>query len=312
MHFEVNSESFPGWDLDDLEMFFKEIGEIQFIQTKENKTIIIYYRFYDALVAIEFFRNPQNFKEEMSKDTFNINWIDLNNEICKSFSDDVYNKIFHIYESIHNFYKDYFIKSNNFNLQNMQGGNFMGYQNWNINNMGQTMNYNYMNIQNMPVSNISNPSNISKNKDDENKSGKYTCRFEILLDNEKDFQIARKLIGAKGCNMKRIVENCGNDYMNDVKLRLRGKGSGFKEGPYNKESDDPLHLCISSKHIDKYQLACGLVNDLINTVYEEYKKHCYKLNKTPMQKIFRKIEEGISSRKSTSGYGNTNNSNMIA
>lgn len=76
--------------------------------------------------------------------------------------------------------------------------------------------------------------------------------------------------------MKRIIEACkrgfpSNDYSNDVvKLRLRGKGSGFKEGQMKRgkigakiwyliESDEPLHLCISSKFSDKYKIAAKLV-----------------------------------------------------
>ena len=34
---------------------------------------------------------------------------------------------------------------------------------------------------------------------------------------------------------------------NYIKLRHREKGSGFKEGPMIKESDDKLHLCVSKK-----------------------------------------------------------------
>ena len=39
--------------------------------------------------------------------------------------------------------------------------------------------------------------------------------------------------------MKKIVELCGRDrdgkFVHDaVKLRLRGRGSGYKEGPYNR------------------------------------------------------------------------------
>ena len=63
--------------------------------------------------------------------------------------------------------------------------------------------------------------------------------------------------------MKRIIEMCSRnttaENMQDiVKLRLRGKGSGFKEGPHKEESNEPLHLCISSKYYDKYVLACHL------------------------------------------------------
>jgi hypothetical protein len=64
---------------------------------------------------------------------------------------------------------------------------------------------------------------------------KYTCRFDIQIDNDSKFQVARRIIGSKGCNMKRIVRMCANGVVgnahNIIKIRLRGKGSGFKEGP---------------------------------------------------------------------------------
>ena len=50
--------------------------------------------------------------------------------------------------------------------------------------------------------------------------------------------MARRIIGSKGCHMKRILEesitnnenkNYSNDNANELlKLRLRGKGSGYK------------------------------------------------------------------------------------
>ena len=107
---------------------------------------------------------------------------------------------------------------------------------------------------------------------------KYTCRYEIQIDNEKEFQVARRVIGSKGANMKRIIEDCSKDFDQSinpyevVKLRLRGKGSGFKEGPQQLESDDPLNLCISSKYKDKYDYACSEMETLLKKVYEEYKQ----------------------------------------
>lgn len=107
---------------------------------------------------------------------------------------------------------------------------------------------------------------------------KFTCRYDIQIQNDKDFQVARRLIGPKGCNMKRIVELCsrgsncqGHDI---VKLRLRGQGSGFKEGPSKAESDEPLHMCVSSRFQDKYQLACRHVQELIQQVYAQYADFC--------------------------------------
>lgn len=53
--------------------------------------------------------------------------------------------------------------------------------------------------------------------------------------------------------MKRIIDMCLAEALDCkepdlIKLRLRGKGSGYKEGPEKRESNEPLHLCVSSKH----------------------------------------------------------------
>ncbi|OMJ84528.1 hypothetical protein SteCoe_14335 [Stentor coeruleus] len=110
-------------------------------------------------------------------------------------------------------------------------------------------------------------------------NAKYTCRFEIQIENDKDFQVARRLIGPKGNNMKKIGEICskglGNGKMHDfVKLRLRGKGSGFKEGATKEESNENLHLCVSSKYPDKYKIACDEISKLILQVYKDYFNFC--------------------------------------
>ena len=101
--------------------------------------------------------------------------------------------------------------------------------------------------------------------------------------------------------MKRIVELCSDA----VKLRLRGKGSGYKEGPYNRgiclinflESDEHLHLCISSRIPDKYKKACSLVQELIINVYEEFKRFCEKSGKQPTYNLNIIKEENVSSRR---------------
>ena len=114
--------------------------------------------------------------------------------------------------------------------------------------------------------------------------------------------------------MKKIVELCGRDLdgkciPDAVKLRLRGRGSGYKEGPYNRgnflflyflknlESDEPLHLCISSKFQDKYKRACTLVQELIISVYEEFKRFCERNGKTPSTNLTIQKEESVSSRR---------------
>jgi len=97
---------------------------------------------------------------------------------------------------------------------------------------------------------------------------KYTCRFIIGIENDKDFQVARRVIGAKGANMKRIVKQT------EAKLRLRGTGSGYFEGAGQKESSEPLQLCISCTDGDQYKFAVRQVEELLNRVYDEYRAYC--------------------------------------
>ena len=82
--------------------------------------------------------------------------------------------------------------------------------------------------------------------------------------------------------MKRIIEECNHYFeynpetqsasIDGVKLRLRGRGSGFLEGPEQKESNEPLNLCVSSKDKDKYQYACFQVDKLLQKVYFDFRQ----------------------------------------
>ena len=172
-------------------------------------------------------------------------------------------------------------------------------------NMPMFMNQNLGGMNNMIGMSMNNhqynPNQKQFNQNIEEKNyGKYTCKYEILIQNDKDFQVARRLIGSKGCNMKKILNECkNNNNVNDnIKLRLRGRGSGYKEGPQNKESDEPLHLCISAKNQEEMKKACAKVDDLLNKIYEEYKKFCAKNNITPVApQLAKRIDCGNSLHK---------------
>lgn len=119
-----------------------------------------------------------------------------------------------------------------------------------------------------------------------NNTSKFTCRYDVMIENDKNFQIAKKIIGAKGCNMKKIIDMAMGEmtYNNDhsskdlLKLRLRGRGSGFREGPDNRESDEPLHLCVSAKNYNAYKTACFHVEELLEKIFEEFVGHMSKVN----------------------------------
>ncbi len=46
-------------------------------------------------------------------------------------------------------------------------------------------------------------------------------------------------------------------------------------------------------------MACGMVNDLISVVFEDYKKYCEKNKMNSVNVLAIKREEGMSSRKGT-------------
>jgi len=104
---------------------------------------------------------------------------------------------------------------------------------------------------------------------------KHTCRFIIGIENDKEFQVARRIIGAKGTNMKHIVKQT------EAKLRLRGMGSGYFEGAGQKESSEPLQLCISCTDSDQYKSAVRQTEELLKRVYEEYNQFCRENGMTP-------------------------------
>jgi len=99
---------------------------------------------------------------------------------------------------------------------------------------------------------------------------KYQCQYTVGIDEERNFPVVRKLLGPHGQHVKAIAEESG------TKLRLRGKGSGFLEGPEKTESPDALMLCISTQPGDSegYETAKRLVSGLMEDVYRQYSKFC--------------------------------------
>jgi len=124
----------------------------------------------------------------------------------------------------------------------------------------------------LELSFLSSPENTHVSPAVDSQVRKYTCRFEIGIDNDKEFQVARRLIGVKGSNMKRINKET------EAKLRLRGKGSGYLEGSAKIESPEPLHLCISCVSLNGYNQAVEMVKKLLEEIYSDFKKFCKTKN----------------------------------
>jgi len=119
---------------------------------------------------------------------------------------------------------------------------------------------------------------------------KFTIRYEIQIPPDTEFQVARRIIGFKGMNMKRIFK------LTSSKLRLRGKGSGYLEGFAREEADEALHLCISSCDGAKYRMTCVLVEELLNKIYREFDLWLALHSRSPQRLQVKSKELFISSR----------------
>lgn len=100
---------------------------------------------------------------------------------------------------------------------------------------------------------------------------KYVARYVVQIENDKEFQVKTKLIGSNGINLRKIIaDNCirFNDF--STKIRLRGKGSGYREGATNEESEDPLELCISTLDYGSYMRCCLQIEMLLRFIYNQF------------------------------------------
>ena len=103
---------------------------------------------------------------------------------------------------------------------------------------------------------------------------KYVCNYDVQIENDDDFMVTKRIIGKNGCFLKKIIYNACIIFGDQTtKIRVRGRGSGYLEGPEKKESDQPLMLSISSLYYPTYLNACFLLEKLLNNIYDDYLEH---------------------------------------
>ena len=100
---------------------------------------------------------------------------------------------------------------------------------------------------------------------------KYVSRYIVQIENEKNFPVTKMIIGNNGMLLRTIIyENCIKYGDNTTKIRLRGKGSGYKEGPNNEESKEPMELCISSLNIFTFSRCSNAIESILLRIYYQY------------------------------------------
>ena len=125
---------------------------------------------------------------------------------------------------------------------------------------------------------------------------KYVSRYIVQIENEKNFPVTKMIIGNNGKLLRQILlENCINLGDHTTKIRLRGKGSGYKEGPKNEESKDPMELCISSLNMLSYMRCSQAIENLLLNVYYQY--YLYQCNNASSEKNNTVNHDNINNKK---------------
>lgn len=105
-----------------------------------------------------------------------------------------------------------------------------------------------------------------------NGSIKFIANYLIQIPNDEKFGVSRRIIGPKGSTIKQILNCFRFCSEHRLKIRLRGIGSGYKEGSNNEESLDPLQLCVSSINYETFMHCCYRVEILLTRVYKEHRE----------------------------------------
>jgi hypothetical protein len=221
-----SNKDFSGWDYDDLLEFFSHFGEVDLLEIYGKKAIILFKSFLDAHSTREFLENSNNFKDA-EKENFYVRWYSKEDEFYISdlmrskFSRAPFQMVDGIGSGLGNNKSNYGLLNNGINLNYYN--NYNGYNGVNNNSStGEYYNsnlngqYNYyaqmtltpkgreelngvMNKSQQQITgNYSNYQDENKNQDKSfQNGGKLTCKFDIQIQNDNEFQVARRLIGAK-------------------------------------------------------------------------------------------------------------------
>ena len=315
-------------DSENLKTFLIKFGKITFFEIYRLIALVQFETFLGAYSCIKYFEKiNMNKKEKII-----CRWFEekdeeiINNDISSKISKV---KPYEIVEDINKSMKDYYLKKNEkiTNFSDIQEDEENIKENILTDSISQLEYYSLFALtqkaqkefnemvsinknrgfQNLESSNIQNNKdintiNISQTNTINEKSNtniKYICKFYLQIEADKEFQIIKRIIGAKGSNLKRIIDYCskgpGGVYVPDaIKLKLKGVGSGYREREGDKK--EPLHLCVISKYPDKYKKACSFVIELIINIYGEYKRFCERKGKKPISNLNIQKAEYISTR----------------
>ena len=316
-------------DLENLRNILNKFGKINFIEIYHLISLVQFDTFLSAYSCLKYFEKINKSKE----DKIICRWFEEKDE--EIVSEDILSKIkklkpYEIVDNINKSMKNYYMKKQDKNhdfseildddenneKENILTDGITQLEYYSIFCLSKKAQKEFneiaslnksRGIKNMELAYNINPRELNMNNNltqlnaNNNEKGniKYICKFYLQIESDKDFQVIKRVIGAKGCNLKRIIDYCskgpGGIYIPDaIKLKLKGVGSGYREKDGDK--NEPLNLCVISKYQDKYKKACSFVIELIINIYEEYKRFCERKKKSPISNLNIQKVEYISTR----------------
>ena len=316
-------------DLENLRNILNKFGKINFIEIYHLISLVQFDTFLSAYSCLKYFEKINKSKE----DKIICRWFEEKDE--EIVSEDILSKIkklkpYEIVDNINKSMKNYYMKKQDKNhdfseildddenneKENILTDGITQLEYYSIFCLSKKAQKEFneiaslnksRGIKNMELAYNINPRELNMNNNltqlnvNNNEKGniKYICKFYLQIEGDKDFQVIKRVIGAKGCNLKRIIDYCskgpGGIYIPDaIKLKLKGVGSGYREKDGDK--NEPLNLCVISKYQDKYKKACSFVIELIINIYEEYKRFCERKKKSPISNLNIQKVEYISTR----------------
>ena len=253
-----------------LNKFFSDFGEIKYFYVFTNKILIFYKYYFSSILAFDTLNENLNEKSNNNNNLENIFY----EEIEKNINLNLNNLIEISNEEKSNEKNQIFIQKNKeINLLNkiliwraIMINIIKTYKNFfNYNNNNNTLNINFTEIQNKK-------NKISFNtKQNSNYILKFVTNYQIQIENDEEFNVKERILGKNGFFLKKIIyESCTkfNDF--STKIRLRGKGSGYKERKNFIESKEPLQLSVSSLSYFNYLNCCVLIEILLKKIYKDY------------------------------------------
>jgi hypothetical protein len=90
---------------------------------------------------------------------------------------------------------------------------------------------------------------------------KWVEEVPIDIEGAELYLVKRKVLGQNASTIRELVESIGD--RNTIRVRMRGIGSGYNEGPESREMQTPLHFNVSAENEQLLAVAAQKVRELV-------------------------------------------------